>query len=273
MHKSTKGTPDSDDGLTEQATVQPDATTKPVTPSRQNSSVVTRNPIPLWRERAAESISRISKGERHKEWPEFLRLEYSKGAERYENIYKAVWQNFSYMAVVSAAILTFVTKQPLKWPFESIVLAPLVFWFWATYVPMDKYGNDTRKRLADIEHQINEVFFPSVGDPQLIHYTNFKTPSRLRVKHVVWVAGLLVSFFFLRPLVLPLIQAKKTETVEQTAPSSAIVNFSNDSQRVTIDFGPPRADSAARRLAELQLAVTAQIRSIDSLLAVLSRQK
>lgn len=32
-------------------------------------------------------------------WFELLKLEYEKAADRYENIYKAIWQNFSYMAL------------------------------------------------------------------------------------------------------------------------------------------------------------------------------
>lgn len=38
---------------------------------------------------------------------ELFKLEYQQAADRFENIYKAIWQIFSYMGVLAAGILTF----------------------------------------------------------------------------------------------------------------------------------------------------------------------
>jgi hypothetical protein len=128
-------------------------------------------------------------------WLQLLMLEYQKGAERYDNIYRAVWQNFSYMAVLSAAILTFGAKE-LSPPFLTFVaLIPLVFWFLATFLPMDSYGEKTRSRLAAMEQQLNDIYFPKKGDPQLSHFLEFRqktdkaTETPWRVKTAVYVFG------------------------------------------------------------------------------------
>jgi hypothetical protein len=42
-------------------------------------------------------------------------MEYEKAAERYENLYRALWQNFSYLSLLSAAILTFGSNQLETW--------------------------------------------------------------------------------------------------------------------------------------------------------------
>jgi hypothetical protein len=38
---------------------------------------------------------------------ELYKLEYERCAIRYDDIYKAVWTNFSYMSVIAGAVLTF----------------------------------------------------------------------------------------------------------------------------------------------------------------------
>ena len=70
---------------------------------------------------------------------DMFKLEYELAAQRYENIYKAIWQNFSYMAVLAAGILTFGSKNgSFRWnEILSIALLPLVFWFLATYIPAE----------------------------------------------------------------------------------------------------------------------------------------
>ncbi|PWT79777.1 MAG: hypothetical protein C5B58_12895 [Acidobacteria bacterium] len=108
---------------------------------------------------------------------EFWKTEYEKAAERYENIYKALWQNFQYLALVSAAILTF-GKDSL--PAGMIMLLaglPVLFWFVAQYIPMDRYGVAARDRLAEIESEFNDYFANNPGKskitPNFRHYTEF----------------------------------------------------------------------------------------------------
>jgi hypothetical protein len=108
---------------------------------------------------------------------EFWKTEYERAAERYENIYKALWQNFQYLALVSAAILTF-GKDSLP-PGIIMLLAglPVLFWFFAQYIPMDRYGAAARERLAEIEEEFNEYFAKYSGKSKIIpefrHYTEF----------------------------------------------------------------------------------------------------
>src|SRR5688572_22494927 len=66
-------------------------------------------------------------------------LEYKASAERYENIYKASWQDFSYLGAMAAGILAFASRSlPLSVAL-TIACLPLLFWFLATYLPMDHY--------------------------------------------------------------------------------------------------------------------------------------
>ena len=93
---------------------------------------------------------------------EIFRLEYERAAERYENIIKEIWQNFYYMAVIAGGILAFGPGEDLSLSLlAAIALIPLVVWFWATYLPMDRIGQLTRARLAFIEHILNKVFLES----------------------------------------------------------------------------------------------------------------
>ena len=52
---------------------------------------------------------------------ELFKLEYEQSAERYENIYKAIWQIFSYMGILAAGILTFGSRNcNSSFPIEAI---------------------------------------------------------------------------------------------------------------------------------------------------------
>ena len=91
------------------------------------------------------------------------KVEYEKAAERYENIYKAIWQIFSYMALLAGGILTFTSsKNCISLPLIIVIsLIPLIFWFLAIYIPMDYYGQSTRKSLSKIEEKINKFKYLS----------------------------------------------------------------------------------------------------------------
>lgn len=103
-------------------------------------------------------------------------LEYKQTAERFENIYKAIWQIFSYMAILAAGILTFGSRNSTL-RIEAIVfigLTPLVFWFLAIYIPMNHYGKQTGKDLEKIEENFNNISKRFLDPPwQLTHYINF----------------------------------------------------------------------------------------------------
>lgn len=114
---------------------------------------------------------------------ELYRLEYERAAIRYEDIYKALWQIFSYLTAISAALLAFGSDRFQENLFFFLVCVPLIFWFWATYWPLNKYGDLCLDRLADIEKELNKEH-----KTKLSHYTDFKRrPSEgLRVRYIVY---------------------------------------------------------------------------------------
>lgn len=100
---------------------------------------------------------------------EAYKLEYQLAASRYENIYKAIWQIFSYLSAVTGAILTFGGdrfQQNLLWVLTSV---PLFFWYLSAYLPLDRYGHRCLDRLAAIEKEINHL-----SGSALNHYRDFQ---------------------------------------------------------------------------------------------------
>jgi len=134
-------------------------------------------------------------------WFDLLKLEYDKGADRYENIYRAVWQNFSYAVAVGAALLTFAATK-LRMDFlQFVALSPLVFWFVATFIPMNHYGERTRARLREIERDFNVIFFNGnearKNNLGFRHFTDFaRARSFWRVGDVVHFTGALVGLYW-----------------------------------------------------------------------------
>jgi hypothetical protein len=100
---------------------------------------------------------------------ELYKLEYERCAIRYEDIYKAIWTNFSYLSVVAGAVLTFGSAY-LHNPNLAAFIAcfPLLFWYWATFLPLDRYADDALRRLQGLEKLLNEEY-----KTQLDHYTGF----------------------------------------------------------------------------------------------------
>lgn len=89
---------------------------------------------------------------------EAYKLEYEKCAQRYDDIYKAAWTNFSYMAIVAGAILTFGGDRFL--PELSALLAcfPLLSWWLASFEPLNKYGDKVINRLGWIELILTDIY-------------------------------------------------------------------------------------------------------------------
>src|SRR5688500_11192956 len=80
------------------------------------------------RETGGETETAPSVPSENREFDAF-KMEYEKAAERYENVYRAVWQNFYYMAFFAGGIFAF---GPARLPLPllaAIGLVPLVFWF------------------------------------------------------------------------------------------------------------------------------------------------
>jgi hypothetical protein len=141
-----------------------------------------------------ELPSPLERDARLQKWFDLLKLEYEKAADRYDNIYRAIWQNFSYMAVLSGGILTFGSSDFDRPLLYFLALAPLTFWFVATFLPMDHYGDQTRARLSRIEDQINCAYFPEENDPRLEHFKLFRLSKyRWRVQDAVHYFGIAVT--------------------------------------------------------------------------------
>lgn len=133
---------------------------------------------------------------------ELFKLEYVQAAQRYENIYKAIWQIFSYMAALTAAILAFASRNI---PLLLVILIapfPLVFWFVAIYLPMDNYGQQSRTTLSDIETNLNQEFLYE-GNYQFSHFCNFnKKRPRFRVRYAVIAFALIGGLIWFLSLFL-----------------------------------------------------------------------
>lgn len=136
-------------------------------------------------------------------WLDLKKLEYTQTSERYENIYRAIWQNFSYMAVLAGGILTFGSKELDHPTLVALALTPLVFWFLATFLPLDHYGDATRARVSQIEREINAISFPADKHPRLRHFISFRDSKfTWRVQDAVVWAGRIVIFAWTIAVVL-----------------------------------------------------------------------
>jgi len=100
---------------------------------------------------------------------QLYKVEYEKAAERYDNIYRSNWTIFSYLTAVTAGLLAFGSERIEPHLLICIAAIPLLFWFWTTYLPLDRYGNATLNRLCEIEELLNERFGTKLG-----HFTGAK---------------------------------------------------------------------------------------------------
>lgn len=89
---------------------------------------------------------------------QLYKIEYEKAAERYDNIYRSIWTIFSYLTAVTAGLLAFGSERIEPHALICMAGIPLLFWFWTTYLPLDRYGNATLNRLSEIEDILNKGF-------------------------------------------------------------------------------------------------------------------
>jgi len=137
-----------------------------------------------------------------------LKLEYTTGAERYENIYKAIWQNFSYMSVVSAGILTFGQKSLSSPVLVFLAVTPVFFWYFATFLPMDNYGQEVRTTLRRVEKFINAT----VDGDLLSHFTNFADYRfHWRVRDPVRAFGTTLCYLWIASLLFATSHVARTQ--------------------------------------------------------------
>jgi hypothetical protein len=112
---------------------------------------------------------------------DLYKLEYTTAATRYENIFKALWQNFNYLAVLAAAILTF-GRDTLGLPMASLLAASLlILWYWSNFEPLNRYGDKTELRLRKIEKLLTVLgmqplanrTLPVEEDFGLLHFSDY----------------------------------------------------------------------------------------------------
>jgi hypothetical protein len=140
---------------------------------------------------------------------DLYKTEYQLAAARYENIYAAIWQNFSYMSAISGAVLAFGGDRLQPHFLWFIVCLPLVFWYWATFEPLDRYGETTATHLSDIERRLNNRCGTSLGHflqfgariatNNLSHWERFSKDIkrvRYRVLPVFWIFTLICVIQF-----------------------------------------------------------------------------
>ena len=214
-----------------------------------------------------------------------FKLEYEQAAERYENIYKAIWQIFSYMSILAAGILTFGSRRS-SLPIQVtafIALIPLVFWFLAIYIPMNRYGEDQGKHLADMENGINDIT-KDFKNPcwQLKHYKIFdarkkkldsakinSTPQEENVDclkekfpwgvtYAVWVFGVVVCLLWIILLFVAIPYFNNLFQLQER--SSEQIELKLESVQVSIQ------DPQLQKLQNKLDSLSQQINSIESLI-------
>jgi hypothetical protein len=141
----------------------------------------------------------------YKEAIEIYKMEYEKAAERYNNLYSAAWTNFSYMVLVAGGLLTFAGARFVTPLTVFLACLPLLFWWIATFEPLNRYGDKVEKELGDVEKKLNALCisedFPGDARKGLTHFQNFAQRGQdqkvlieklWRVRYIVRVTGVMI---------------------------------------------------------------------------------
>ncbi|MDQ1591227.1 MAG: hypothetical protein QOG71_1854 [Pyrinomonadaceae bacterium] len=124
---------------------------------------------------------------------ELYKLEYEKAADRYENVYQSIWTNFSYTSLVAGGILTFGSASfDVKETAVLLACFPLFFWYLATFLPLNRYGDQAAERLQEIEAIVNWKY-----KTRLNHFTKFSMRAAGGMKPLTSVRFALAIFFLL----------------------------------------------------------------------------
>jgi len=125
---------------------------------------------------------------------ELYKLEYERAAIRYENIYSAMWQIFQYLAAITGALLAFGGDRLEQHWLVVIACVPLTFWFFATYRPLDRYGNNVLEKLKNLEMSLNHEY-----GTRLSHFNDFDAKRKVGLLSRVhtWMVVLVVVFLLL----------------------------------------------------------------------------
>jgi hypothetical protein len=113
----------------------------------------------------------------YKEALDIYKMEYERAAQRYNDLYNSAWTNFSYMALISGGLLTFGGARFVAAVIVFLACLPLLFWWAASFEPLNRYGDKVQDELKNIEEALRELLI-SIGLPQHIenrpaHFSNF----------------------------------------------------------------------------------------------------
>ncbi len=113
----------------------------------------------------------------YKEAVEIYKMEYEKAAQRYNDLYNAAWTNFSYMALVAGGLLTFGGARFVTPLTAFLACLPLLFWWIATFEPLNRYGDKVQGELEKIEKALTPLCishdFPLDAQKGLTHFSDF----------------------------------------------------------------------------------------------------
>lgn len=144
----------------------------PTSPSKSTDEIINSVIEKINDEFAALAIDESEKT-RKANLKELHTLEYTQAAERYENIYKGIWTNFSYMTAVTGAILVFGNNfYPNAKLIAFLATLPLLFWYLISFVPLNRYGYKVLTRLGKIENDFNDKL-----QIRLEHFSDFGNKS------------------------------------------------------------------------------------------------
>jgi hypothetical protein len=141
----------------------------------------------------------------YKEAVDIYKMEYEKAAQRYNDLYNAAWTNFSYMALVAGGLLTFGGARFVTPLTAFLACLPLLFWWIATFEPLNRYGDMVQTELGEIEKALNALCisqdFPTEARKGLTHFQNFATREHDRsAKRIVFKHAIALLIFL--PLLL-----------------------------------------------------------------------
>jgi hypothetical protein len=97
------------------------------------------------------------------------------------------------MTAVAAAILSFGGQRFYGEPLAVLASIPLIFWFWSTYVPLNRYGEQALDNLVTIEGRITTEAQATVD-----HFQSFRSnrPGAPRARHAIYVSMILLHLAF-----------------------------------------------------------------------------
>lgn len=156
---------------------------------------------------------------------ELYKMEYERAAIRYENIYSAMWQIFQYMAAISGALLAFGGDRIEQHWLAVLVCLPLTFWFFATYLPLDRYGNNVLDHLKTLEKSLNQDY-----KTNLSHFSGFDARRKAAPLGEVrtWMVIMVVVLFLIIGSNLRTLITNRTSWMRPTKSEVKIVTVSTE---------------------------------------------